>query len=184
MSISTRTGDHGTSGLMFNRRVSKHDGHLEAIGTVDELTSAIGVARARVPAEEGGRLLAVQHVLVTLMSELAVLPDDVARYREAGHPALGPLPLASLDAWLTELEHGLGLRFEGWAIPGANETAAAFDWARAICRRAERRVSALADSTPVDEEIPRYLNRLADLLWLLARRFEKNAESSVKLREA
>jgi len=171
MSVSTRTGDRGTSGLMFNRRVSKHDIHLEAIGSVDELTSAIGLARAQIP--ESARLLAIQHVLVTLMGELAVLPEDLAKYREAGHLALGPAPLASVDAWVTELENGQGLRFEGWAIPGANGTAAAFDWARAVCRRAERRVSALSEMTVVDEEIPRYLNRLADLLWLLARKFEK-----------
>lgn len=173
MSIATRTGDDGTTGLLFNRRVPKHGIRLEAYGTVDELTGALGLARCRTSGRDNERLLAIQKDLIPLMGELAVLPEDVARYRERGYPPFGAGPLEGLDAWVKELEDGGAMRFEGWVIPGANPTSAALDFARVVCRRAERRVSALAESSPVEADIPRYLNRLSDLLWLLARKFEQ-----------
>lgn len=173
MSICTRTGDDGTTGLLFNRRVPKHGPRLEAYGTVDEFTAALGLARCLTTGPDNERLLAIQHDLIPLMGELAVLPEDVATYRERGYPPFGTGPLEKVDAWVKELEDGGAMRFEGWVIPGANPISAALDFARVVCRRAERRVSVLAESSPVDAEIPRYLNRLSDLLWLLARKFEQ-----------
>ena len=176
MSIATRTGDDGTTALMFGRRVRKDDPRVEAYGTVDELNAALGVARAQANrprvAEE---LLAIQQQLVALMGELAVAPEDLERYRAAGkYPKLEASALAKLDelvAWL-EAEK---ISFDGWATPGANLGAAALDMARTICRRAERRVVELNDAET--RLAIRYLNRLSDVLWLMAR-FSETSSSS------
>jgi cob(I)alamin adenosyltransferase len=173
MSIATRTGDDGTTGLLYGRRVSKTDPHIEACGAVDELNAALGLARAH-----AGRplvqdeLLAVQKQLIALMGELVVLPEDLARYRADKLPKLEESALAKLDAlvaWLEEMK----ISFEGWATPGANVAAATLDVARTVCRRAERRVLELdgEGGLPV-----RYLNRLSDVLWLLAR-YSESPES-------
>jgi len=83
MSISTKTGDDGTSGLLFNRRVPKTDPHIEACGSVDELTAALGIARAAAgPGALNDEILRIQHELFTLMSEMALLDEDRPRYEE------------------------------------------------------------------------------------------------------
>src|SRR5256885_14399699 len=85
MSIVTKTGDSGTTGLMYNRRVSKSHPRVEACGTLDELNSALGMARAHSPPEYvGSRILKIQKDLVTIMGELATLPEDFARYTKDG----------------------------------------------------------------------------------------------------
>jgi len=162
------------TGLMFNRRVPKQDVRVEAYGTVDELNAFLGAARAHAgDAEAGGWLRETQQDLVLLMGELAVLPEDRARY-EAAHPLLQEGMLARLDARVRAIEAG-PVRFEGWATPGATVAAAHLDVARTVCRRAERRVAALAAEAPVRPLILAYLNRLADVLWLMARKAEGNA---------
>jgi cob(I)alamin adenosyltransferase len=170
MSIATRTGDDGTTALMYGRRVRKNDARVEAYGTVDELNAALGMARALstaplIPAE----LLAIQRQLVALMGELAVAPEDQARYRATEkYPKLEERALAELDAIVARLE-GEKITFDGWATPGANVAAGALDVARTVCRRAERRVVELGDESAL---VIRYLNRLSDVLWLMARQAE------------
>src|SRR3989442_10435043 len=165
MSIVTKTGDAGTTGLMYNRRVSKCHPRVEAYGAVDELNAAIGAARAS--AEDNfirEKLLAVQQDLVTLMGELATAVEDLPRYVKDGFSLLTPELTARLDTWIKELE-AQQISFKGCSTPGATPTAALFDVARTICRRAERRVCALQETNQLhNPEIIIYLNRLSDLL--------------------
>jgi cob(I)alamin adenosyltransferase len=170
MSIATRTGDDGTTALMYGRRVGKADPRVEAYGTVDELNAALGLARAHAALplvrEE---LPAVQKQLVALMGELAVAPEDIVRYRGSKKYAkLEPAALAHLDELVARIEAGK-IAFDGWATPGASVASAALDVARTVCRRAERCVVELAPESSVDNLTIRYLNRLSDVLWLLAR---------------
>jgi cob(I)alamin adenosyltransferase len=173
MSIATRTGDAGTTGLMYNRRVPKSDPRVEAYGTVDELNSALGLARAtaQLPAEREG-LEALQKDLVPLMGELATVLEDRERYLRDGLPVVTAAMTLKLDRWLQALEERQ-IQFRGWATPGANLHSAALDMARTICRRAERRIcELLAGGQLPNPEILVFLNRLSDLLWLLAREAE------------
>lgn len=170
MSIATRTGDGGTTGLMYNRRVSKAHPRVEAYGTVDELNAALGLARA---ASTDPFILeclpVIQKDLVTLMGELATSVDDLPRYLKDGFALVTADLTKKLDQWVKEVE-AQSISFHGWATPGANAAAAGLDVARTVCRRAERRVCALHEQDQLrNDEILVYLNRLADLLWLLAR---------------
>lgn len=173
MSIATKTGDGGTTGLMFNRRVSKCHPRVEACGAVDELNAALGLARATA-AEATTRelLLQIQRQLIALMGELATLPEDAARYRAEGYPEFDPAHIAFLDQQVARME-ARQLTFHGWAMPGENLPASALELARTTCRRAERRVCALHDAGQLAKpEMLVYLNRLSDVLWLLAREAE------------
>ncbi len=178
MSIATRTGDDGTTGLMYNRRVPKCHPRVEACGCVDELNAALGLARAT--AEDDfvrHPLLAVQQDLILLMGELATLPPDLERYPKDGFKLVAPDMKTKLDALVKEIE-SRNVSFKGWATPGATLHAAALDVARTICRRAERRVSALREAGELNnEEVGIYLNRLSDALWLLARWVETKVTS-------
>jgi len=170
MSIVTKTGDHGTTALMYGRRVPKNHPRIEAYGTVDELNAALGLARATVREDFlRENLLAIQKELVVLMGELAVLPEDLLRYVKDGYSVVAPIMTAKLDALVREIE-AQNVSFKGWATPGATASSATLDLARTICRRAERRVCALQESGELkNAEIVVYLNRLSDLLWLTAR---------------
>ena len=182
MSIVTKKGDDGTTALMYNRRVSKRHPQVEAYGTVDELNAALGMARAAA-GQEGLRqqLFGIQKDLVTVMGELATLPEDLPRYVKDGYAVVGPELVAKLDAIAQDVE-SQKVSFQGWATPGANPAAASFDMARTICRRAERHVCGLREDGKLDNpHIVIFLNRLSDVLWLLARWAETHeGQSSVK----
>ncbi len=170
MSIATRTGDQGTTGLMYNRRVAKTHPQVEAYGTVDELNTALGMAKATSDADFiRENLLAVQKDLVILMGELATQDDDLSRYVKDGFNVIAPAHTSRLDGLVAYIE-GQKVSFKGWATPGATVHSAALDIARTTCRRAERRVAGLVESGgSVNREILVYLNRLSDTLWLMAR---------------
>lgn len=178
MSIVTKTGDQGTTGLMYNRRVAKSDPRVEAYGTVDELNAALGLARATVAdrfLQEA--LLAIQRQLVILMGELATATEDRARYVADGFQLVDTAMTAVLEAQVREIE-GQGVDYRGWATPGATPGAAALDVARTTCRRAERRVYGLQEAGGLpNAEVLVYLNRLSDLLWLMARRVETQSQA-------
>ncbi len=176
MSIATKTGDRGTTGLMYNRRVSKCHPRVEAYGTVDELNAALGWARASAQHEfVSGGLLAIQRDLVTLMGELATGTEDLPRYAKDGFTLVSAELTVKLDKLVLEIE-AQSITFKGWATPGATTNSAALDVARTVCRRAERRVCALHEAGQLlNAEIIIYLNRLADLLWLFARWVETKA---------
>ena len=176
MSIATRTGDGGTTGLMYNRRVPKTHVRVEAYGTVDELNAALGVARATAMDNfVRDNLFWIQKSLVDLMGELSVRLEDLPRYLKDGHAVVMPAMTAKLDALVHEIE-AQKVSFKGWATPGATQNSAALDLARTICRRAERRVCAMQAAGELkNAEIIIYLNRLSDLLWLFARWVETKA---------
>jgi cob(I)alamin adenosyltransferase len=170
MSIVTKTGDGGTTALMYGRRVSKTHPRVEACGAVDELNAALGLARATAEREFiRENLFTIQKDLVTLMGEAGVAPEDLPRYANDGYPPVTPEMTARLEMLVKEIE-SQNVSLKGWATPGETKNSTALDMARTICRRAERRVCALKDAGELkNAEIIVYLNRLADLLWLLAR---------------
>ena len=182
MSIATRTGDHGTTGLMYGRRVPKTHPRIEANGAIDELNAALGVARATATEEWlRGQLFLTQKQLVDVMGELATAPDDLPRYARDGFILVTPAMTARLDELVEHLE-AQKISFKGWATPGATPLAAALDLARTACRRAERRTCAIREAgEPVNAEIVIYLNRLSDVLWLLARWVETRAEPAAEV---
>src|SRR5580700_168305 len=162
MSIATKTGDGGTTGLMYNRRVSKCHPRVEAYGTVDELNAALGLARASAPnLAQNSRLEGIQKDLVILMGELATQEEDLPRYVKDGYSVVTGDQTAKLDFIVREIE-SRKVSFRGWATPGANLAAATLDVARTACRRAERRVCALHEAGQLQNtEIIVYLNRLS-----------------------
>jgi cob(I)alamin adenosyltransferase len=174
MSIATKTGDAGETSLMYGRRVPKTDARVEAYGCVDELNAALGVARAT--AQEpflAEQILAAQKELVTVMGELATGAEDLERYVKDGFALTSFAMTDRLTSAVDDLENKLG-KFKHWSVPGETMTSATLELARTVCRRAERRVAALMEAdSKFNAEILRYLNRLSDLCWLLARYAEQ-----------
>lgn len=167
--IYTRTGDDGSTGLGDGTRVQKEHLRVEAYGTVDEANSAVGIvlAVAGLPAKITACLTGVQHDLFDLGGELCI----------PGHRVI-------TDAYITRLEEELDGFNEGlpplkdFILPGGGPAAAACHLARTIVRRAERRVWELARVETVAGEVPRYLNRLSDLLFVLARVLARHEQGS------
>lgn len=172
MSIITGRGDSGDTDLLFGKRIAKTSLRIEALGCVDELNAALGVARAAATQPEWIALIdALQERLVGLMGLLATLPEDAARYREKKYALIDESDVAWVVAEAHQYE-ARGVRYTGWARPGAEGSLARanVDFARAVARRAERSVLALHESgEPVPESVRLFFNRLADLLWILAR---------------
>ena len=158
--IYTRTGDDGTTGLGDGSRVAKDSVRVEAYGTVDEANSAIGVILAvdTVPSNIRACLTAVQHDLFELGGELCI----------PGHSAVKQEFVDRLEAELDGFNDDLPMLKE-FILPGGGPAAAACHLARTIVRRAERRVGTLADTEEVTTEAIKYLNRLSDLLFVIAR---------------
>lgn len=165
MKIYTRTGDDGSTGLLGPGRVPKSAPRVEAYGAVDELNASLGTARTFDP--QGwlaAELDAIQTRLFHLGAELATsspaMLESLARLSDAD--------VTALEQWIDRLETDLpGLT--SFVLPGGSALAAHLHLSRTICRRAERRVVALAAGEPVEPRLVRYLNRLADLLFVMAR---------------
>jgi cob(I)alamin adenosyltransferase len=175
MSIVTKTGDEGETSLMYGRRVPKTDTRVEAYGSVDELSAALGLARAlSKDAFVSEQILTTQKDLINVMGELATAPEDLDRYVKDGFHVVTPVMVDRITGFITDLETDQNLYPKDWVMPGANTVSAALELARTTCRRAERRVAGLKDMNP---EILRYLNRLSDLCWVLARYCEKTRGS-------
>ena len=178
MSIATKTGDAGETSLMYGRRVPKTDARVAAYGCVDELNASLGLAR--VTASQPfltEQIYAVQNELIIVMGELATASEDLDRYLKDGFQLTAAAMVDRLTAVVDDLEKNKLGPFKGWALPGNSLNGAALDLARTICRRAERQVAALmADADKFNGEILRYLNRLSDLCWLLARYAEQTSE--------
>ncbi|HYG21470.1 MAG TPA: cob(I)yrinic acid a,c-diamide adenosyltransferase [Verrucomicrobiae bacterium] len=169
MSIVTKTGDQGTTALMYGRRVPKTHPRVEAYGAVDELNAALGLARASTTQDFlRDNLVSIQKELVTLMGELATATEDLDRYAKEGYPQVTYEMIMRLEETVKAIE-AQKVSFKGWATPGANVSAATLDVARTVCRRAERHVCGLPAGDVKNPHIVIYLNRLADLLWLFAR---------------
>lgn len=181
MSIVTKTGDSGVTALMYGRRVPKNHPRVEAYGAVDELNAALGLARATAEADfVRDNLLVIQKDLVILMGELAVANEDLERYGKGGFSIVTPELTSKLDALVKEIE-AQNVSFKGWATPGATIHSAALDMARTVCRRAERRACDLQTAGELkNNEIIIFMNRLSDLLWLLARWAETQSDRAQK----
>jgi cob(I)alamin adenosyltransferase len=171
MSIATKTGDEGETSLMYGRRVPKTDARVDAYGSVDEVNSALGLARASAhDSFVADQILAIQKELVIVMGELATASEDMDRYVKDGFQLTTAAMTDRLTAAVNDLEKNRLGKFKDWAVPGKTLNAAALDLARTTCRRAERGVAALMAADPkFNREIVRYLNRLSDLCWLLGR---------------
>lgn len=165
--IYTRTGDDGTTGLGDGSRIAKDSLRVEAFGTVDELNSAIGVVVA-LTADEAVRecLLSVQHDLFDLGGELCIPGTEV----------VGEDQVARLERDLDRFNEALKPLKE-FILPGGDAAAASCHLARTISRRAERRVISLAAQEAVAENARHYLNRLSDLLFVIARRLASASDS-------
>lgn len=178
MSISTRKGDGGETDLLFGCRVRKDYPRIAVVGAVDELNAALGLLRVSASFEVTRREVPrIQERLIALMGELATPLGMEGRHAERFGPSAGQDELAHLDHLVHELEARGALEIRGWALPGAAGVLAGAhaDFARTVCRRAEREVVGL-EGTPEAVSNPwivRYLNRLSDVLWLLARMEEK-----------
>jgi cob(I)alamin adenosyltransferase len=172
-SIATRTGDDGTTALLYGQRVPKDHPQIDAVGSIDELNAALGFAKATRPAgASSAEIERIQHELVALMGEVACAEANAARYDESKFAKIDEAALARLDLAVAAIE-ARQPKFEGWATPGANLHAAALDLARTAARRAERRLISLpGQGRSVRPLLVQYLNRLSDLLWLMGREAE------------
>jgi cob(I)alamin adenosyltransferase len=164
--IYTKTGDDGTTGLFGGGRVNKASARVEAYGTVDELNATLGVARATPLDEQTGDTLARTQVdLFTLGAELACVPGKEGKL---AMPLLDEADIARLEHAIDATEATL-MPLQSFILPAGSPQAAALHHARTVCRRAERAVLAL-DDAPTRPTLVVYLNRLSDLLFVLARR--------------
>jgi cob(I)alamin adenosyltransferase len=143
---------------------------VEACGVVDELNAALGVARANTRRSTlGEQVLQIQRDLVGLMGELATLDEDLPRYQQEGYALITGEKAARLETVIQHLESQMSSAHD-WVMPGTTAAGAAFDLARTVCRRAERCVCSVRDAGQMrNPEVIVYLNRLSDLLWLMAR---------------
>jgi len=162
--IYTRRGDDGTTALLGGGRTSKADPRVGAYGTVDELNAVLGVARsAEGDPEVAATLATLQAVLLTLGADLAAPPDSTARLQR-----LAAGQVAALEAHIDRAEAELP-RLTRFLLPGGTPRAAHLHHARTVARRAERQVAALAEAGEVSPSALAWLNRLSDLLFVLAR---------------
>jgi cob(I)alamin adenosyltransferase len=173
MSISTKTGDQGETGLIGGGRVSKGDLRIEAYGTIDELGSVLGFARSICG---NGK---IRDATKTIQKELFTVSASLT----GGSSGLTKEMVDSLTNQVQEIESMEGVLGD-WALPGENTSSAAYDVARTVCRRAERIVVRLrGQGEKVDPLVLAYVNRLSDLLWLFSRLIEKEAGVDARLRD-
>ncbi|MGE5209520.1 MAG: ATP:cob(I)alamin adenosyltransferase, partial [Alphaproteobacteria bacterium] len=139
MSIVTKTGDKGETALMYGRRLSKTDSRVDAYGSVDELSAALGVSRSiTLDKFVSDEILAAQKDLIVVMGELATVPADLERFSKDGFRITTAEMVDRITSVIFDLEKDRSLYPKDWVIPGATPVSAALDLARAICRRAER----------------------------------------------
>jgi len=172
--IYTRSGDQGTTALGTGRRVPKHDARVEAFGTVDEANAAIGIARLHASGDADEMLARIQNDLFDLGADLCAPEGDGSKER-----------LRIIDAQVERLEHEID-RMNGelaplnsFVLPGGSAASAHLHLARTIARRAERDVTRLAESEPVNPAAIRYINRLSDHLFVTARWLNGKGASDV-----
>jgi cob(I)alamin adenosyltransferase len=174
--VATGRGDDGTTGLLYGGRINKDDPRTEAYGTVDEAVAALGVARVELVAAElsdlADSVLRWQRELFVVGAELATNPEAVDRLKE-GTTRVSEQMLEGVEAELARWEAHLQMPRE-FIVPGETRASAALEVARGVLRRAERRVIALDRAVELESGwVVPYINRLADLMWVLARAAEQ-----------
>jgi cob(I)alamin adenosyltransferase len=162
--IYTKTGDDGTTGLIGGQRVSKDSALIEASGSLDELNALIGLVRADTLPDE------VDQVLETIQSDLFAMGTQISTPEGSGikSPGIGDEKIGKLEHEIDALEERVS-PLRQFILPGGSREAAELHLARTVARRAERHCVTLSRSSKIDPRVLRYLNRLSDLLFLLAR---------------
>ena len=170
--VTTRTGDEGQTSLANGQRVGKASARIAAIGDVDELNSLIGLVRTKPGEASGGPLLeAIQHHLFIMGGDLAT-PEGASA--PSGLRRISESEVAQIEAQLQPINSSLPPLRE-FILPGGSETGALLHLARSVARRAERSVAALATAEPINPQLLIYLNRLSDLLFVLARQVNRQS---------
>ena len=164
--VYTRTGDNGTTSLVGGIRIRKSDARLEAYGTVDELSANLGLLAAMLPeGEERNLIIRTQNNLFNVGTHLATDQSQTPLYPSAhlpeGETELLEQAIDQMNARLPEAQ--------GFILPGGCQAAAQSHVCRTVCRRAERRIAALAETATISDEIQQYINRLSDFLFVLAK---------------
>jgi len=175
MKIYTKTGDNGETSLYGGKRVPKHSHRIEAYGTVDELNAQLGVVRALQPPQE------IDAVLNSIQNQLFVLGADLATPADAQTKNIQRINRNDIQSLEQSIDHFDGQLepLQSFILPGGSQAGAQLHVARTVCRRAERRVNLLSQDEAIDSLPLIYLNRLADLLFVLARytnKLEKKPE--------
>jgi cob(I)alamin adenosyltransferase len=169
MKVYTRGGDGGLTSLFGGSRVRKNAARIEAYGAVDELNSVLGWVCAELTDDDlRGKIIRIQSELFDLGSELAAPQREKLETRGQAFPQVGDGEVLQLEQWIDALEKELA-PLRNFILPGGASAAAVLHVGRTVCRRAERRVVALAELETVAESSIRYLNRLSDLLFVMAR---------------
>ncbi|MBU2575660.1 cob(I)yrinic acid a,c-diamide adenosyltransferase [Patescibacteria group bacterium] len=178
MTITTKTGDQGETGRFGGARISKDDIIICALGTIDELNSAIGllVARQDLPIDAESDLKTIQATCFTIGAQLST-PKNVSKEAQDYIPRLSDDDVRFLERKIDEIEHCLGPQRK-FILPGGSSAGAMCFWIRTIARRAERIAVKASYNEPVDEQILVYLNRLSDYFYVLARFL--NQESGIE----
>jgi cob(I)alamin adenosyltransferase len=168
MKIYTKTGDKGKTSLFTGKRVSKHDLRIESYGTVDELNSYIGLIKDHAPEGEDLSLMhRIQDRLFTIGSILATEPEKKGDQRFKT-PEISEEDITVLEKSMDRMNNELP-EMTHFVLPGGHPTVSFCHVGRTICRRAERRITELHEQTPVEEKVIKYINRLSDYLFVLAR---------------
>ena len=173
--VYTRTGDKGTTSLVGGVRISKSDVRLEAYGTVDELSAHLGLLVAMMPeGSDRDTIVRIQNTLFNVGTHLATDQRQTPLYPSAH------LPDGEVSFLEQEIDRLMGLLPErqGFILPGGTPAAAQAHVARTVCRRAERRIAALAETAVVGDEVQQYVNRLSDYLFVLAKIINFNSGQS------
>lgn len=166
MKIYTKTGDKGETALLGGKRVKKSCIEMEAIGEVDELNASLGLLISFIGSRSPGtveRLSHIQNKLFTVGSNLAAVQTELVNV-----PRLAPKDIEELEHWIDAMERELA-ELTQFILPDGDMAAAQSFYARAVCRRAERKINKLSDHYEFDPLIARYTNRLSDALFVLAR---------------
>ena len=179
MSIATKRGDGGQTGLAGGIRVSKADLRVESYGSIDELNTVLGFARSICQNKEiAAWTEEIQRTLFRVGSALATPPESKKQ-----PPVLTPEDIDSLTDLVHQIEATEGI-LSDWSLPGAHTESAAYEVARAVCRRAERAAVRFVESGGVVQPaVLPYLNRLSDVIWLFGRLIEFNAGIDARLRD-
>ncbi len=174
--VTTRTGDDGRTSLWGERRVPKHDPRIALMGDLDETQSAMGLARAQAKRAVAADLLALQRGLYELLAEVGTSPEREPPYRVDAEK------IATLEAMTERLKKSTPLTGE-FVLPGGDAAAAAIDLARTVARRAERGAARLLDDGELtNRDVLRWLNRLSDVLFVLARAQEGKRKTVARKR--
>lgn len=170
----TGAGDDGSTGLLGDGRVKKSDLRMEALGTLDELSAFVGFARSQCDSAVGDVLKGIQVSLYEMMAEVAATKDNQERYRKIGENSV-----AQVETLVNQYSADLS-NLKSFILPGDTQLAASFSMARAVCRRAERRVVELLDEQVIDNRwISAYLNRLSSLFYVLEVRDASSGEGNL-----